>query len=124
MLEHAKTHHTNYIKGKAYEVVVPPEKEKMFTMFVEKHGFTIKRGDEQSIPWRESFSEISDEKLPGKILAGARYREGITQTELSKQTGIPQRHISEMESGKRSIGKENAKKLARALNAATYRIFL
>ena len=67
MLEHAKTHHTNYIKGKAYEVVVPPEKEKMFTMFVEKHGFTIKRGDEQSIPWRESFSEISDEKLPGKI---------------------------------------------------------
>jgi DNA-binding XRE family transcriptional regulator len=75
-------------------------------------------------PWRESFSEISDKKLPGKILAGARYREGITQTELSKLTGVPQRHISEMESGKRSIGKENAKKLARALNVATYRIFL
>jgi plasmid maintenance system antidote protein VapI len=38
-------------------------------------------------------------------------------------TGIHRRHISEMENGKRPIGKENAKKLAKVLNA-DYRMFL
>lgn len=38
-------------------------------------------------------------------------------------TGIPQRHISEMENGKRPVGKTNAKKLAEALNV-DYRLFL
>jgi hypothetical protein len=37
--------------------------------------------------------------------------------------GIPQRHISEMENSKRTVGKENARKLAEALNA-DYRAFL
>ena len=36
--------------------------------------------------------------------------------ELSGLTGIPQHHISEMENGKRCIGKERAKKLAEALH--------
>ena len=34
-------------------------------------------------------------------------------------TGLPQRHISEMETGKRQIGKERAKKLAKP---STFRI--
>jgi len=38
-------------------------------------------------------------------------------------TGIAQHHISEMENGKRPIGKETAKKLAAVLNG-DYRIFL
>jgi transcriptional regulator with XRE-family HTH domain len=38
-------------------------------------------------------------------------------------TGIARRHISEMENGKRSIGKEIARKLAKALNC-DYRVFL
>ena len=33
-------------------------------------------------------------------------REGLTQRQLSEVTGMPQRHISEMESGKRQLGKE------------------
>lgn len=56
-------------------------------------------------------------------LKGYRYREDLTQQQLSEATGIPQRHISEMENGKRGIGKENALKLAAALNA-DYRVFL
>ncbi|WP_442877394.1 helix-turn-helix domain-containing protein [Desulfolutivibrio sp.] len=36
--------------------------------------------------------------------------------ELSQATGIPRRHISEMENGKRPIGKKNARLLAEALN--------
>jgi len=47
--------------------------------------------------------------------SGARSREGVTQRELADMTGMLQRHISEMETGKRQIwqiGKERAKKLA------------
>ena len=38
-------------------------------------------------------------------------------------TGIPRPHISGMERGARPIGKENARKLAAALNC-DYRLFL
>jgi len=76
-----------------------------------------------SIPWREAFPEYSDEQLPGVSLAGIRYREGFSQRKLAELTGIPQRHISEMENGKRPIGKERAKVLAAALNT-DYRVFL
>lgn len=60
---------------------------------------------------------------PASYLSGARYKEGLTQEELSLKTNISRRHISEMENGKRSIGKNNAKKLAAALNT-NYRLFL
>ena len=60
----------------------------------------------------------------GLALRGARHREGLTQRQLAAMTGMPQRHISEMESGKRQIGRERAKKLAEALQVADYRVFL
>ena len=76
-----------------------------------------------SVPWREAYPEYSEAQIIGKALAGARYREGLTQIALSKLTGIPQRHISEMENGKRPIGKEMAKRLGKALNIS-YKVFL
>ena len=42
---------------------------------------------------------------------------------LAELTGIPQRHISEMENGRRPIGKEIAKRLADVLHA-DYRMLL
>ena len=56
-------------------------------------------------------------------LKGLRYREDPTQAQLAERTGIPQRHISKMENGKRGIGKDNARKPAAVLNA-DYRLFL
>ena len=76
-----------------------------------------------SVPWREAYPECSEAQLIGKALAGARYREGLTQIKLSELTGIPQRHISEMENGKRPIGKEMAKRLGKALSIS-YKVFL
>ncbi|GKT09522.1 helix-turn-helix transcriptional regulator [Desulforhabdus sp. TSK] len=73
-----------------------------------------------SIPWRECFD---DELTPGTMLVGARGKEGLTQKQLSELTGIPQRHISEMENGKRPIGKEMARKLGKALRVG-YKVFL
>jgi len=73
-------------------------------------------------------AEFYDKHFTGQppwsvALRGYRYREDLSQTELAELTGIPQRHISEMENGKRPIGKERAKKLAEVLNT-DYRVFL
>lgn len=75
-------------------------------------GFEAK--EEPSKPWREVLP-FTDEELPGVFLAGARYREGMTQAALAEATGVPRRHISEMENGRRPIGKKNARLLADAL---------
>ncbi len=74
-----------------------------------------------SIPWRLAFPELEDPDVPGACLRGVRKREGLTQEELATHTGIPQRHISEMENAKRPIGKKNAVLLANALDVS-YRI--
>jgi ribosome-binding protein aMBF1 (putative translation factor) len=78
---------------------------------------------EESIPWRDAFADLRDDQIPGVTLADARAKEGLSQRQLSELTGIPQRHISEMEKGRRTIGRERAKKLARALKV-NFRIFL
>lgn len=76
-----------------------------------------------SVPWREANPELSDEDLPGICLRRSRYKEGLTQKQLADMIGIPQRHISEMENGKRPIGREMAKRLGKALNIG-YKVFL
>jgi DNA-binding XRE family transcriptional regulator len=58
-----------------------------------------------------------------EVLRGARYREGLTQKQLAAEVGVKVSHISEMERGKRPIGKEMARRLAKALHA-DYRVFL
>lgn len=98
----------------------PAAKQDEAARLLQKLGFSEA---EESVPWREVFAEYSDEQLPGVCLAGARHREGFSQRKLAELTGIPQRHISEMENGKRPIGKERAKVLAKALNT-DYRLFL
>jgi len=75
-----------------------------------------------AIPAELVEEEFADNPM-GTVLQGVRFREGLTQIELSRNTGIPQRHISEMENGKRTIGKVNARKLAKSMDV-DYRIFL
>ncbi len=60
---------------------------------------------------------------PGDQLDAERFKRSMSQKQLSEFTGIPQRHISEMENGKRPIGKATAKKLAKVFNI-DYRTFL
>ncbi len=98
----------------------PLDRKEEVVALLEKHGF-IDVSD--SIPWREAFDDHDETKEPGCFLAGARYKEGVTQKQLSEKTGIPQRHISEMENGKRPIGKTLAKKIGQALDI-DYRVFL
>jgi DNA-binding XRE family transcriptional regulator len=67
--------------------------------------------------------EVFPDSHPGRILIGARTREDMTQAELARKLNIPRSNISEMERGKRPIGKQMAKRLADVLNT-DYKVFL
>lgn len=59
----------------------------------------------------------------GTLIRGCRVRDGLTQNELARKLNIRQAHISEMEHGKRVVGKNLAHKLAKVFNT-DYRLFL
>jgi DNA-binding XRE family transcriptional regulator len=73
---------------------------------------------ERAIPAEELLDQT-----PGTMLRGARYREDMTQVQLAEVSGIPRRHISDMENNRRPIGKQAARKLAEVLKV-DYRVFL
>ena len=65
---------------------------------------TVATNAQRTVPLLEVLA-YTDEKMFGVLLSVARYRVGMTQAQPSEKTGIPGRHISEMENSKRSIGK-------------------
>jgi len=87
------------------------------------------------IPGQAAGAETDEDRLytveevfpegikPGEVLSGARFREGLTQAQIATMIGAKPSHISEMENGKRPIGKEMAKRLGKALNFG-YKAFL
>lgn len=80
--------------------------------------------NEQTVPFRETVSDLIKEYTEaGFALRGARVKEGLSQTELAEKMGLPQTHISAMETGRRTIGKKMAKRLSRILKI-DYRVFL
>jgi hypothetical protein len=70
-----------------------------------------------------TFEELFPDFHAGNALRGARTREGLTQAQVAELARVKIHHISEMENGKRPIGKEMAKRLGKALNV-NYRVFL
>lgn len=70
-----------------------------------------------------SFSEVFPDSHPGSRLRGLRVREDMTQKALAAQLGIKPHHISEMESGKRTISRDMAKRLVEVLGG-DYRVLL
>lgn len=80
--------------------------------------------EEVTTPWREvAKEEIEKYSEAGQILRGVRFKNDLTQTQLAEILGVRPHHISEMEHGKRPIGKTMAKRLAEALKV-DYRVFL
>jgi addiction module HigA family antidote len=70
-----------------------------------------------------SVEEVFPDFHPGDTLKGARLMHELTQAQLAAKIGVKASHISEMEKGKRPIGKDMAKRLAKALNTS-YQVFL
>lgn len=115
MLEHTEKHPTDMVE---LCFIGPAEQAAAAAEALHGLGFS-KAGENPLVDWTEVFPD----KSPASLLSGARYRENLTQQQLAGLTGIPRRHISEMENNKRPIGKESARKLAAALNT-DYRYFL
>jgi len=119
MQVHTKKHHTNDALVSLKLLVHPGNVER-----IKRYVSKIEPASSESVTLDEFYSKhFGDQPQASVSLKGLRYREDMTQRQLADVTGIPQRHISEMETGKRSIGKEIAKKLAAALNT-DYRTFL
>ena len=79
---------------------------------------------EMSLADFEDYLYNGDENAKtAERLAVLRKEKKLTLRKLSEMTGIPYRHISEMEHGKRTIGKRNAQKLAESLGM-DYRFLL
>jgi len=72
-----------------------------------------------SLPLEEVFPDLH----PGNAIRGLRLREGLTQEQLARLLGIKRTNLSEMENGKRPIGKNMAKRLAQVLKT-DYKVFL
>ena len=74
-------------------------------------------------PWVAVFTEPTSTQLPGKALAEARLKASLTQKRLAELSGISKTLISAMETNRRVIDIERAKKLANVLKV-DYRILL
>jgi len=117
MRAHTRERHTE--SSDMVRFIGPPDKIGEIRKFAASLGLT---NIEDTIDYRDAFPEFAGKEQQVAVRA-YRVREGLTQDQLAKLTGIPRRHISDMENGRRPIGKENAKKLAQTLNA-DYRMFL
>ena len=125
MLELTKTQTTDeyveiHLRG------VPSDKGELVKDAIEKilnlAGMHLKKMEED-VTMLYSIEEVFPEFHIGHALRGLRSREGLTQKQLAEMIGVKPSHISEMENGKRTIGKEMAKRLAKALRTE-YKVFL
>jgi DNA-binding XRE family transcriptional regulator len=70
-----------------------------------------------------SLGEVFPDLHPGSAIRGLRLRESLTQEQLAHLLGVKRTNLSEMENGKRTIGKNMAKRLAQVLKT-NYKVFL
>ena len=83
------------------------------------------KNDEPARPWREVLGEVLN-KHGGEAAAmvrACRDAKGLTQQQLAAAVGLQKSNISEIERGRRAVGKTLARKLAAVLDT-DYRMFL
>ncbi len=85
-------------------------------------GHEVRRINEAGDEW-VTAEEVFPDGCPAMALRGLRTREDITQAEMAARIGVSQNAISEMESGKRPISINMAKRLSREFDIP-YKVFL
>ncbi len=85
----------------------------------------LKNYQDDSIPWRELAKDRIQTSggEPAYMLKTSRKAVNMTQAQLAAQLNMPQGNLSQIESGKRAIGKSLAKKLGNVFDL-DYRVFL
>lgn len=103
---------------KSYSIPLSHKKE--LEKVLEKYS----EDEDSPVAWEVLAKErIKKYKKSGLVLRGMRYREGFSQKYLAEASGITQNEISNIENGKRTVGKKVAEKLAKVLNF-DYRMLL
>ena len=117
MRGHMKTHHTEVrIDSQTFHI----PKSKTLALINQIKRYEVK----DSVAPDEVFRELHERhSKPGAMIQGLRYRENMTQAKLASLIHVTQGDLSKMEHGKRPVGKEIAKRLAKVFKT-NYRIFL
>jgi DNA-binding XRE family transcriptional regulator len=110
MLERTKKPHTNTVfLGVICEQALVAEVKAT----LEAKGCTIQQEEKEWYTIEEVFPNLH----AGHSIRGLRYREDMTQKQLAELVGISVQNLSNMEHGRRPIGKDMAKRFAKVLNA-------
>ena len=119
-MEHTKKRRTDPAAKVFLGVVCEHAKLEKVKASLKTQGCTI-REEKPALPpvddrdWL-TIEEVFPDFHAGDGLRGIRYRENISQRQLARLTGVSVQNISAMENGRRPIGKEMAKRLAKVLN--------
>lgn len=86
---------------------------------------SLKAYSDETLPWREIAADRikSAGGETAHMVKTSREMAGLTQIELAKKLSMPQSNLSQIETGRRSVGKALAKKLAKVFKV-DYRVFL
>lgn len=128
MSEHTKKHRINaHADGSTLRITHNHKTYMIPKRIVEQYVVEDKK---QKKPVKPSTSmkaifEKLDEKFTkaGALLKGLRLREGLTQIEFAKKINVTQANLSNMENGRRPIGKIIAKRIEKIFGT-NYRYFL
>ncbi len=104
-----------------------PEKEANQVFEATKHflllsGRPIREVNDHGEPLF-TLEDVFPDLHPGNAIRGYRARESMTQKELAAKLSISPRHLSDMEHGRRPIGKAMAKRLEQATGIG-WKVFL
>ena len=132
MLAHTKTHPTN-IHDRVRDVT-----DKVYFSYQKKSYAIPKRVAEKyrispalirykkklPVASEKVFAEIENKfTKAGVLLKGLRTREGLTQIQFARKIHVTQANLSNMENGRRPIGKKLAKRIEKVFKV-NYRYFL
>jgi ribosome-binding protein aMBF1 (putative translation factor) len=129
MSAHMKQHHID--AQKSFCVIIKLDNSKKSYYIPLSHQKDLENvlakyseDDDTPVAWEVLAKDrIEKYKKSGLVLRGMRYREGLSQKKLAEASGITQNEISNIENGRRTVGKKVAEKLAKVLNF-DYRMLL
>ena len=83
----------------------------------------LSSGSDDIIPVEETdfWKEMQSNRV-GNLLAGARFKSGMTQKELAEKLSVKQNMISDYERGRRRLSLPMAKRIAKILNVKVDRL--
>lgn len=130
MSEHMRERHIDSHKSLCVILKTPNSKNVSYSIplsrLEEVEDFLEKqcKDDDSPVAWEILAKErIEKYKKSGLVLRGMRHREDLSQKKLAEKSGVTQNEISNIENGKRTVGKKIAEKLAKVLNF-DYRLLL